>query len=44
MHAVSRSTSDSDRQASAQAVQVSTQLKQASMQRLVASECAGLIG
>src|SRR5688572_5361647 len=38
------STSGSDRQASAQAVQVSTQPKQASMQRLIASACAGFSG
>ena len=44
MHATSRVTSRSDRQASAQAVQVSTQLKHASMQRLMASECAGFSG
>src|SRR5436190_1240719 len=37
-------TSRSDRQASAQAVQVSTALKHASMQRLIASECAGFSG
>ena len=39
-----RYMSRSDRQASAQAVQVSTQLKQASMQRLMASEWAGFSG
>ena len=38
------SMSRSDRQASAQAVQVSTQLKHASMQRLMASEWAGFSG
>src|SRR5882757_3358243 len=37
-------TSRSERQASAQAVHVSTQPKQASMQRLMASECAGFSG
>src|SRR5438874_8881909 len=37
-------TSRSDRQASAQAVHVSTALKHASMQRLMASECAGFSG
>ena len=44
MHATRWDTSRSDRQASAQAVQVSTQLKQASMQRLMASEWAGFSG
>jgi hypothetical protein len=37
-------TSRSERQASAQAVQVSTQPKHASMQRLIASACAGFSG
>src|SRR5215207_2005874 len=44
MHATRCETSRSDRHASAQAVHVSTQLKQASMQRLMASECAGFSG
>src|SRR6185369_2780659 len=44
MQATRLSTSRSDRHASAQAVQVSTQLKQASMQRLMASEWAGFSG
>ncbi len=44
MQATRCETSRSDRQASAQAVQVSTQLKQASMQRLMASEWAGFSG
>src|SRR4029079_18077064 len=44
MHATRCETSRSDRQASAQAVHVSTQLKHASMQRLMASECAGFSG
>ena len=44
MHETRCETSRSDRQASAQAVQVSTQLKQASMQRLMASEWAGFSG
>src|SRR6478735_6303994 len=43
-HATRCETSRSDRQASAQAVHVSTQLKQASIQRLMASECAGFSG
>src|SRR3954468_4870584 len=37
-------TSRSDRQASAQAVHISTALKHASMQRLMASEWAGFSG
>src|SRR5665213_3669576 len=44
MQATRCDTSRSDRQASAQAVQVSTQPKHASMQRLIASECAGFSG
>jgi hypothetical protein len=44
MQATRRETSRSERQASAQAVQVSTQLKQASMVRLMASEWAGFSG
>ncbi len=44
MQATRCETSRSDRQASAQAVQVSTQLKHASMQRLMASEWAGFSG
>src|SRR4029078_691066 len=44
MQATRWETSRSDRQASAQAVQVSTQLKHASMQRLIASEGGGLSG
>src|SRR5258706_12401386 len=44
MHGTRCDTSRSDRQASAQAVHVSTALKHASMQRLMASECAGLSG
>ena len=42
MQATRLSTSRSDRHASAHAVQVSTQLKQASMQRLIVSEWGGL--
>src|SRR3977135_2769749 len=44
MQATRCDTSRSDRQASAQAVHVSTALKHASMQRLMASECAGFSG
>src|SRR5690242_18189386 len=44
MHGTRCDTSRSDRQASAQAVHVSTALKHASMQRLIASECAGFSG
>src|ERR1044071_971646 len=44
MQATRCETSRSDRQASAQAVQVSTQLKHASMQRLMVSEWAGFSG
>src|SRR6185436_12768868 len=44
MHGTRCDTSRSDRHASAQAVHVSTALKHASMQRLMASECAGFSG
>src|SRR3954471_14203179 len=44
MHETKCETSRSDRHASAQAVHVSTQPKHASMQRLMASECAGFSG